>query len=193
MPEGFGYYWDYQPPPQAPYYKPVWAMNTHLMWMHKGYSPDIYIRLNLGFTPDPVGDSLIDIVPVWFDIDNCGDSEWDVPGPKQPGKNYKATWEYTMPQGGQFIAMGGHLHDGGRQLGLFNVTRNEEVFTSKATYKGKTLSDAGFDLRKMSTFSGFPGVDVSEGDVLRLTAVYDHSKNWKDVMGIMIGALYVQE
>lgn len=45
----------------------------------------------------------------------------------------------------------------------------------------------------MTSYSQTPGIEVAAGNELRLTAVYDHSQNWTDVMGIMIGALVVDE
>jgi hypothetical protein len=98
-----------------------------------------------------------------------------------------------MPVGGEFITLGGHLHDGGRRLELFNQTTDEMVFVSHALYRGKHPADTDWDLRKMTSYSAAPGIDVAAGDELRLTAVYDHSQNWIAVMGIMIGALVVEE
>lgn len=192
MPSGYGYHWDNRAPDAYPGVPPLWAMNTHLHWMHGTHPAQVYIRLNLGFTPDEEAEGMTDVRPVWFDVDNCSDSEFDVPGPKDPGNNYKLTWDWTMPEGGRFVTLGGHLHDGGRRLALFNRTTDEMVYVSRATYGTKNPADSSWDLRKMSAYSADPGIDVAAGDTLRLTAVYDHSKNWKDVMGIMIGALVVE-
>ena len=193
FPEGYGYHWDNQPLDQYAFMGPLWAMNTHLHWMHGGYPKEVYIRLHLGFTPDDEATGMTDVRPVWFDVDNCSDSEFDVPGPKDPQNDYELTWDYTMPQGGEFIAMGGHLHDGGRTLELKNLTTDEMVYVSSAVYGSKNPANSDWDLRKMTSYSRLPGVDVTAGDALRLTAVYDHSRNWTDVMGIMIGALVVDE
>jgi hypothetical protein len=193
LPDGYGYHWDNQKIDGYPFLAPTWYMNTHLHWMHGDEPEEVYIRLNLGFTHDDEADGVTDVRPVWFDVDNCSDSEFDVPGPKDPGNNYKRTWDWTMPEGGRFVTLGGHLHDGGRRLKLFNRTTKEMVYVSRAKYTSKNPADSGWDLRKMSVYSADPGIDVVAGDVLRLTAVYDHSRAWKDVMGIMIGALVVEE
>lgn len=193
FPEGYGYHWDNQPPDAYPFVPPLWAMNTHLHWMHGGYPKEVYIRLHLGFTPDADAAGMTDVRPVWFDVDNCSDSEFDVPAPKDPQNDYELTWDYTMPVGGEFITLGGHLHDGGRRIELFNRTTDEMVYVSRALYGSKNPANSDWDLRKMTAYSAAPGMEVAAGDELRLTAVYDHSQNWTDVMGIMIGALVVEE
>lgn len=67
-----------------------------------------------------------------------------------------------------------------------NATTGEHLFTSRARYD---MRDEPWYLTKMSLFSELPGIAVEAGDELRLTAVYDSSRNWQDVMGIMLGAL----
>jgi hypothetical protein len=164
-------------------------MNTHLHWMHGDEPREVYIRFNLQFTPEDEAEGMTDVRPVWFDIDNCSDSEFDVPAEEG---GYRPTWDYTMPVGGRFVTLGGHLHDGGRRLELDNLTRGETVYVSRAKYGANDPAKAGWDLRKMTAYSADPGIDVAAGDVLRLTAVYDNARKWKDVMGIMIGALVVE-
>lgn len=189
LPADYGYYWDNDGPAALPFLGPTWAMNTHLQWMHGGTPKEVYIRFNLQFTPEDEAEGMTDVRPVWFDIDNCSDSEFDVPAEEG---GYRPTWDYTMPLGGRFVTLGGHLHDGGRRLKLENLTRDETVYVSRAGYGANDPAKAGWDLRKMTAYSAHPGIDVAAGDVLRLTAVYDNAKSWKDVMGIMIGALVVE-
>lgn len=191
FPDGYGYHWDNQPlDGYASIMGPLWFMNTHLHWMHGGYPKEVYIRLHLGFTPDDEAAGMTDVRPVWFDVDNCSDSEFDVPDLQD---DYSPSWDYTMPVGGEFITMGGHLHDGGRRIELFNKTTGEMVYVSRAVYGSKNPANSDWDLRKMTSYSQTPGIEVAVGNELRLTAFYDHSKNWTDVMGIMIGALVVDE
>jgi hypothetical protein len=92
----------------------------------------------------------------------------------------------TIPEGGQFVSLGGHLHDGGLKLRLDNETSGEKVWVSRATY-GK--ANGGWDLRSMSSFSGVRGPVVEAQDRLTLTAYYDSTHRWNKVMGIMVGAL----
>jgi hypothetical protein len=102
------------------------------------------------------------------------------------GRVYKKDKTLTIPEAGQFVSLGGHLHDGGLKLRLDNKTSGEKVWVSRATYG---TGSAGWDLRKMSAYSGVPGPDVDAGDQLTLTAYYDSTHRWNKVMGIMVGAL----
>lgn len=189
LPNGYGYFWDNEGPSTVPVLGPTWAMNTHLHWMHGDEPKEVYIRLNLQFTPEEEADGMTDVRPVWFDIDNCSDSEFDVPDGEG---GYRPTWDYTMPLGGRFVTLGGHLHDGGRRLKLENLTRKEMVYASRAKYRGSDPAKSGWDLRTMSVYSKAEGIPVAAGDKMRLTAVYDDARKWKGVMGIMIGALVVE-
>jgi hypothetical protein len=185
LPDGFGYHWSNDELP-APYshLSHKWLLNYHLDAMHKGRF-DVYIRLDLDFTPGTEAPSMTDVTPVWMDVRNCTmTSEFNVP--KEGGHNgkYKTTWDLVMPDAGRFVAMAGHLHDGGLKLKLRNVTQKQTVFVSRPTYS----THDRWDLRTMSSFSDSGGPRVGAGDRLRLIAVYDDSRTWKRVMGIMSGA-----
>ena len=91
-----------------------------------------------------------------------------------------------MPEGGRLISLGGHLHDGGLKLRLDNDTTGEKVWAAHPTYGP---ANGGWDLRKITSFSGLPGFEVNTGDEMRLTASYDSTHRWNKVMGIMVGAL----
>jgi hypothetical protein len=143
---------------------------------------DVYLKLNVGFVPDSEAPSLTNIRPVWFDVDNCDDSEFNVSRDTSKGNNLRS-WSFVMPEGGKFVALAGHLHDGGIRLRLVNETSGERVFTSRAVYQYH------WDLLAMTTYSEAAGKPVNPGDELRLTAVYDDDHAWRGVMGIMIGAL----
>jgi hypothetical protein len=186
LPDGYGYYWSNKPvPPPYSHLSHKWLLNYHLDGMHKG-KYEVFLRLDLDFTPEAEAEAeaMIDITPVWFDVDNCSDSEFNVPKDGGRRGKYKTTWDFRMPDSGRFVAMAGHLHDGGLKLKVRNRTQKETVFVSRPTYSKRDR----WDLRKMSLFSDANGPTVTAGDELRLTAVYDDSRAWKRVMGIMIGA-----
>jgi hypothetical protein len=186
LPEGYGYYWDDQGPPQYPAYPPTWAIVHHVMTMHDGQETDVFVRLDLEFQPASEG-TLIDVRPVWLDVMGCSqDPVFDVN--KNSGENgvYKRSRTVTIPEAGQFVSLGGHLHDGGLKLRLDNETTGERIWVARPEY-GK--ANGGWDLRKISSFSGVPGPEVAANDQLRLTASYDSTRRWRKVMGIMIGAL----
>jgi hypothetical protein len=181
LPAGFGYHWDNQPNDVTG--TPTWAINYHLDGHHSGVQ-ETWIKLTIGFTSEADAPDMTSITPVWLDVDNCSDSEFNIR--KGDGRRGVArrSWTYDMPASGRFVALAGHLHDGGIELRLRNLTAGRGVFTSKPTYRKGT-----WDLRKMSSYSGVPGKRASAGDSLRLTAVYDSTRNRPAVMGIMMGAL----
>jgi hypothetical protein len=177
FPPGYGYFWSNES---------FWVLIAHLDGMHRGMEHDAFVRLNMGFSTGPQG-TLTDVDPVWLDVRNCSDDPvFDVAKGSGSRGRYRERWDYTMPEGGSFLTMGGHLHDGGMKLVLKNVTQGSEVFTSRATYGRE--SDPWY-LTSMSAFSADPGIEVSAGDLLRLVAVYDSTHSWHDVMGIMVGYL----
>jgi hypothetical protein len=187
LPAGYGYYWNNAPP--LPLYSVLgdgpWFLNYHLDAMHGDGKYKVFLQLKFDFVPESAAGEITAIKPVWLDVENCEDAEFDVPKDTSPG-NYERTWSYAMPHGGTFVAMAGHLHDGGIKLSLENTTTGESVFTSTPTYRKGT-----WDLRTMSSFSDAAGPSIAAGDVLELTAVYDDDRKWLGVMGIMVGALAI--
>ncbi len=182
LPEGLGYHWDNEDPPgDYPVDSPGWAMIHHIHGMVEGYETDVFVRLDIGFTPS-AEQTLTDVTPVWLDVRNCSNSTFNVEKNSGVDGIYAEEWDYEMPIGGSFVALGGHLHDGGRRLRLDNTTTAEKIFVSRAGYS-KTHK---WDLETMSSYSGLPGKRANAGDMLKLTAFYNDSKNWYDVMGIMM-------
>jgi hypothetical protein len=185
MPEGHGYYWSNRASQPYTQSAPFWVLVSHLDGVHGG--SEVYIEFDMGFVPESEAADMTDTRPVWLDVRNCSsDPVFTVK--KGSGKRgvFREHWNYEMPIGGNFVFMGGHLHDGGLNLKLRNVSTGDLVFTSKASYG---LKKEPWYLTSMSTFSGLPGKLVAAGDELRLTAVYDSTHTWKDVMGIMVGGL----
>lgn len=184
LPEGYGYRWDGQPWDAYPQAGPAWVLIHHIHSMIKKYKTQVFVRFDVGFVPEAEAAGMTDIVPVWLDVDNCSDSEFDVPKDGGVDGVYAEPWEYTMPMSGEFISFGGHLHDGGMKLRLDNVTTGAKVWVARPRY----TKDSNFEIRKIPGYSAYPGKHVTAGDQLRLTAYYDDSSAWDDVMGIMVGA-----
>ncbi len=84
-----------------------------------------------------------------------------------------------MPLDGRFVWGAGHMHDGAIKLVLRNVTDGKRVLVSRALYpRAKSWFITG-----VTTYRGAPGIRADEGDVMRVTAVYDSTRNRRDVMG----------
>lgn len=188
LPDGYGYFWSNQVPQPYTQSSPYWVLIAHLDGMHG--SNDTFIQLNLDFTPAERGE-LTDIRPVWLDVRNCSsDPVFTVH--RGSGRNGRFTerWSYQMPVGGRFVFMGGHLHDGGLRLGLRNASDEQSIFTSRALYERPREP---WYLTKMTSVVTAEGIAIDAGDRVTLAAVYDSTKRWEDVMGIMVGALVVRD
>lgn len=185
LPKGYGYHWDPQVSQPFTQSAPWWALVVHLDGMHG--ASDVWIEVNMGFVPDSEAAGMVAVEPVWLDVRNCSSEPvYTVDNGSGKGGVHKERWTYTMPRGGRFVFLGGHLHDGGLRIGLDNATTGEHIYTSRARYG---VEDETRFLTAMTTWSGGAGIAVSKGDRLRLTAVYDSTRTWKDVMGIMVGTL----
>ena len=185
LPKGFGYLWD--PGISQPYTQssPWWAFVAHLDGMHG--SSEVYVQLDLGFVPEDEARRMKRIRPVWLDVRNCSSEPvYTVKKGSGSGGVHRERWAYRMPIGGRFVFLGGHLHDGGLKLTLSSGGRH--LFTSRALYGIR--GDPWF-LTGMTTDTWSRGPRVRNGERLTLTSVYDSSRTWRDVMGIMLGALVV--
>jgi hypothetical protein len=136
---------------------------------------------------------ITDIEPVWFDIDQCGDSEVAMPaGPST------RSWTWNVNRPGDIIGIGGHLHGGGINVEIKNDSTGELICDSVAGY-GETpmyIDHHGNEwLSSMSTCGGAsePGFasPVSNGQRVTMTGHYDMPEAVDDQMGIVIA--YVAE
>jgi hypothetical protein len=161
------------------------VMVHHIMSMIKGYETDVFVRFDIEFTPADEAE-LTEIIPVWLDVRNCSSSEYNLDKGDGIDGVHEEVWDYEMPMSGQFLAFGGHLHDGGLKLRVDNATTGQKMYVSRAGYVSGKRPD--WDLSTMSAWWGYPGKTVSAGDTVRLRAFYDTSRDRVGVMGIMMGA-----
>ena len=179
LPDGYGYHWSND--------ANFWGMVSHLDAMHGAGQKNVFIKLKMDFTTDP---STIPITPVWIDVKgSCTDSvTFNVPK-STDGKRFRISAPLDMPASGDFIGMGGHLHDRGIRVKLKNQTTHQRMFVSEAVYDKREP----WSLKKMTSFYGLPGKPVTEGDDLELTAVYNSTRRTRRAMGIMQLALVKDE
>ncbi len=192
LPAGHGYFWSNEAAPNAwPYFGAKgWGMTAHLDGMHGMTHDGVFIRLRMRFVPASE-EQLIPTRALWLDVNgSCTTNPtFDVVKGSGTDGRYKKNATMDMPVSGELIGMAGHLHDGGLRLTLRNQTTQEKVFTSRALYEDSRR----WFLTGMTSFYEVPGRTLTAGDDLELTAVYDSTHNWNDVMGIMLGALVVDE
>lgn len=140
----------------------------------------LHVRVTYFYVPAPA--ALEPVIPVWLDINNCGNSQYSI-----PAGHSDTHWDYEVPPAleGSFVAMGGHLHDDGVEI---NVTNDGEMLCNSRAGYGQNPAYMGH-LESMSGCAGDPLARVEAGDTLRLHSIYDSAHAQHDVMGIVLGYL----
>ncbi len=125
--------------------------------------------------------------PVWFDIVQCGLSEFSVP----VGRSTQ-NWSWTVNRPGKVIGLGGHLHDGGVNITVKNMNTGKLLCDSRAGY-GETPLYVGHHgdahISSMSTCTmrnGVPVDTISNGQRITMTSNYNATEAATDAMGIVI-------
>ncbi len=139
--------------------------------------PQTWLEVKIEYQNAARGD-LKSIYPAWFDVQQCGDSGYDL----GPGRTLKIG-EIKLDFSGLLLGVGGHMHDYGRQLELFDVTRSHTVAALKAQ-----LDPTG-KIQSMPVVRFGEGYKLNKGDVLRVSAIYDNPKGEipDGAMGIVVG------
>ncbi len=186
-----------------------WGLILHLMNMTP-QPRDVAVEYRFTWTKR----HLKPVKPVWLDVDNCGDSEVDVP------TGYSdVEWDWNSTLAGRFVAIGGHVHDNGISIAAENATTGRVICTSRARYAhGSEFAPAGpgagtdrlhpkwwWPMRHSdhpdAVLEGYKGHiagmtgcagrlgRVGKRDTVRLHAQYNvrTPEKGKGVMGIMVG------
>lgn len=144
--------------------------------------PETYLEVKVHYRrAGAEGPPLRNVYPVWFDVQECGSSDYDL----VPGTNV-TTGKLTVPFAGRLLGVGGHLHDFGTGLVLENATRGEEI----ARLVAETDADGRLLSVPIVTFFERGGYPFQAGDVVRVTATYENptGKRLPDgAMGIVVG------
>jgi len=125
--------------------------------------------------------------PVWFDIVQCGLSEFSVP----VGRSTQ-NWTWTVNRPGKVVGLGGHLHDGGVNITVKNLNTGKLECDSKARYGETPLyidHHGGAHISSMSTCvmqNGVPVDTISNGQRIQMTSNYNATAAASDAMGIVI-------
>lgn len=123
------------------------------------------------------------IEPIWLDIDNCEDSEVDVPAGRTT-----TSWDWTSDITGRVVFAAGHVHDGGVSTTLSNAGTGAHVCRSVAGYGTKPAFQGHIESMSVCPWDRIG--TVRDGEVLRLDTVYDTPEPLEDVMGIMMIWVY---
>jgi Thrombospondin type 3 repeat len=112
-----------------------WTVNWHI---HNSSNADRRVALKLVITYR-TSETLTSLTPLWVDVSSSStDSEYTVPegySDTQTGSGASGiSNDYTSTMQGQIITIGGHIHDYGISVSMFNNRLNDYVCTSQAGY-----------------------------------------------------------
>ncbi len=180
LPRGYGY-----PSASRDRWGAIWMVMNHVASPRTGY-------VEYRVTVDP-STALTPVQPYWLSVVPCvSDPQYTVPGGQPAGSSHSRSVLLGMPRAGRIVAVGGHLHGGGRGLVLSQPRcRERELFTSRPTYgpPGDPLYRVRPmlhepDPKNMSWFQSGTGWRIEAGEPLRVTAYYDGERPHMRVMGI---------
>ena len=145
-----------------------------------GY-PETWLEVKLDYRSAASAEPLKSVYPAWFDVGECGDSSYDL----GPGRTLKVG-QFKLAYSGVLVGVGGHMHDYGRQLDLYDVTRREDVAALKAQLNG----DGQILSMPVVRFTDRGGYRLNQGDVVRVSSIYDNPLGKplrQGAMGIVVG------
>lgn len=143
--------------------------------------PETYIEVRVEYRRAADGVALKSVYPTWFDVQECGDSGYDL----TPGTNV-TTGRFTLKHAGILLGLGGHLHDYGLKLEVVNATRNEPVATLNSQLDPNGLIQS----MPIVTFLERGGYRLNRGERVQVTATYDNRAGRPlpdGAMGIAVG------
>jgi hypothetical protein len=155
-----------------------WGSIWHLM-NETNQTKTVYIQYTLRYQPGANATNSRPVNVYFQDVTGCGGSTYDVPGNGGPGSVHTNSRSWTAPDDGYAVYTGGHLHDGGIDITLRNETKDEVECKSVASYHENPHHLAAINSCLLHN-------PVSQGDRVSVTARYDNSQAWEDVMGIML-------
>jgi hypothetical protein len=176
FPAGYGYrvrWWD------------SWNLLVDLM-NHETQPKSVYVQVTYTYTS--ASDPVEPLKPVWLDIDNCGDSEYSIPG-ALPYLYSDTHWDWKVNVPGDVMAAAGHVHGHGVAVEATNESQG-----SASICRSEAQSDPmnAHLIRSMSTCTADSGplAHVNLGDTVRLHSEYQSTHPADDVMGIMLAYIH---
>ena len=169
--------------------------NWTAAWMamnHQGRQRRVMLEYRVTVDRDR---SLRPVTPFWLGVTSCattGDPQYTVPGGAPAGAEDLRSRNWRMPFNGRVVAIGGHLHGGGKALSVAQPRcADRTLFSASAIYGA--AGDPLYRVRPMlhepdpktiTWFQSATGWRVNRGEELRVTAAYDAERPHMRVMGI---------
>jgi Stress up-regulated Nod 19 len=163
-----------------------WTHMWELMTM-SSVPETVYVQVTFDWVPGSTP-GMTNVEPVWLDVDQCGDSEVDVPAGRS---SVPYTWTVNRP--GNLVGIGGHLHDYGVNLPIRNDTTGQLICDSVAAYGEDPLYIDSHGMEHISSMSscgnedGTPLATLANDQRVTITANYDAPEPAAGVMGISVG------
>jgi hypothetical protein len=159
-----------------------WGSIYHLM-NESDTTRTVYIQYTLKYQPGANATNSRSLQPWFMDVTGCGNSTFDVPGNGGPGSVYVKSRSWQAPRDGIAVFAGGHLHEGGIDIALKDTAPGSPTCTGKATYHENPHHLASINSCPMHQ-------KVTAGHTYNVTARYDNSQPYADVMGIMLAYVW---
>ena len=155
----------------------------------------VYIEMSWDWVPEAQAGNMVDLEPVWMDVDQCGFSEVAVPA----GPSTKS-WTWNVNRPGKIVGIGGHVHSGGINIDIRNETTGRRICDSRAGY-GETpmyVDHHGEEWLSSMSFCGGaadPAFDasVATNDRVTITGHYNQPEPVDDQMAIVIAYIAQEE
>jgi hypothetical protein len=156
-----------------------WGSLYHLMNETPAGTPPktVYIEYTLGYQPGANASNSRPVTPYFLDVTGCGNSTYDVPGNGGAGSIHEKSRSWRAPDDGIAVFAGGHLHEGAIDIALKEDDPNALECRSVPKYHMGHLASIPPCILHQKVVAGHD---------YRLTARYDNSQPWQDVMGIAL-------
>jgi hypothetical protein len=147
----------------------------------------VYIKYTIGYQTGANASNTRNVVPYFADVTGCGNSVFNVPGNGGPDSMYSKARTWNAPTDGIMVYAGGHLHGGGVDLTLHDGLSGAEcVMTAHYDTPGMMgMMDPPLSIDTCPAHNL-----VVKGQPYTLTARYDNSMPYTDVMGISIAYVW---
>ena len=158
-----------------------WGAIYHLMNETAAGTPakTIYIEYTLDYQPNANATNSRPLDVYFEDVAGCGGSTFDVPGGGGAGSVFEKSKSWVAPRDGIAVYAGGHLHEGGIDITLEDEDVGYTMCTGTATYHENPTH--------LSSINPCPlHHRVIAGNRYKVTARYDNSQPWNNVMGIVM-------
>jgi hypothetical protein len=159
-----------------------WGSIYHLM-NETQTTRTVYIQYTLRYQPGATATNSRPVQPWFMDVTGCGDSTYDVPGNGGPGSEHLASRSWQAPREGMAVFAGGHLHEGGIDITVGDTAPNSLACVMSAYYHENPHHLASIDWCLLHE-------KVIAGHSYRVTARYDNSRPYADVMGIVLAYVW---